>query len=384
MAIALHARLVGGTLSEAAPLFTRIGDSVSVPAEISGHAMFVNIMVNGHGPYRVLVDTGCSVTLVSPALAAAVGAIIEDPEERPDVARNGLGDPIQIQHVMLASIELGGARFEGVTAAVTDSFDRMSAIEGHRIDGALGFPLFADLFLGLDFPNHRMLLDRKWPANAPAIQASLTAVERNDVPFVQVTIQGIPVDVMIDTGANQALHLPSEIASALRWKEEPRAGSMFAVVGEVGREGIGRLAGSMSLGELQQVEPTAVISPGTASLGVRSLERFCLIFHQSENRVWLCGADAAPIMPTAERSNGLSVYAAPGGWRIAGVIPGSPAEDAHMAAGSLITQIEHQSAASWTRDQMNQWINSHAEVALVVSDRSGDRALTLPVWDLVP
>lgn len=33
---------------------------------------------------------------------------------------------------------------------------------------------------------------------------------------------------------------------------------------------------------------------------------------------------------------------------------------------------------------MEEWINFHAEVALVVADAAGDRAVTLRVWDLVP
>jgi len=53
--------LLAGTLSEGAPYFTRIDGAVSVPAEISGHAMFVKVMGNGLGPFRVLVDTGCSM-----------------------------------------------------------------------------------------------------------------------------------------------------------------------------------------------------------------------------------------------------------------------------------------------------------------------------------
>ena len=89
-------------------------------------------------------------------------------------------------------------------------------------------------------------------------------------------------------------------------------------------------------------------------------------------------------MPTAERSIGLSVYSDQGGLRIAGVIPGSPAEEANLGAGALVTQIEHRPATSWTRDQMEQWINSHEEIALVVAGEAGERALTLPVWDLVP
>jgi predicted aspartyl protease len=382
--ILLHAPLVSGSSSISAPLFTRIGDPVSIPAEIVGHAMFVNVMVNGHGPFRFLVDTGCSVTLVSPGLAAAVGALETDQDEDFIAARNGLGDRTDVQQVALESIELGSVRFEDVPAAVSDSFAGLSAIEGRRIDGALGFPLFSDLFVGLDFPNQRMLLGRQWPAGAPAIQASLSVVEHADVPFVKIQVQGKPVEVMIDTGANQGLQLPARLVSSFQWKKEPRVGSMVAVFGEIGREQIGRLAGSIFLGGVEEVEPTAVISAGQGSLGLRSLERYCVVFHQSENRVWLCGPDAAPTMPSAERSVGLSLYPDQGGLRIAGVIPGSPAEEANLDAGALVTQIEHRPAASWTRDQIEQWINSRPAVALVVAGAAGDRALTLRVWDLVP
>jgi predicted aspartyl protease len=381
---ALNSLLAANAMSEAAPFFTRVGEPVSVPAEIADHVIFVSVMVNGHGPFRVMVDTGCSVTLVSPGLAEAVGAIASDPEESFVVAQNALGNPTDVQRVALGSIDLGGVRFEGVLAAVSDTFDELSVIHGRRVDGALGFPLFQDLFLGLDFPNRRVLLGSQWPTNTPAIRASLPVVEHADVPFVQVQIQGKPVDVLIDTGANHALHLPLDLASSLKWKVEPRAGPLVAAVGETGRESIGRLAGSLLLGGIEQVEPTAVISGGPPSLGLRSLESFCVIFHHSENMVWLCGPGTAPIVPIAERSIGLSLYSDQGGWRVAGVIPGSPAEEAHLAAGVLVTQVQGRPAMSWTRDQMQQWIESHADVALVVADDAGERALTLRVWDLVP
>lgn len=369
---------------DGSPLFTRIAGPVSVPAEISDHVMFVNIMVNGHGPFRVMVDTGCSVSVVSPELAEAAGAMGDQTDDDPLMANNALDDPFAVEPVTLATVDLGGVRFEGVPALVTDSMGEFSLMGGGRVDGALGFSLFTELYLGLDFPNRRLLLGKTWPVNAPAVRASLPVVERKDVPFVQVRIQGRPVEVMIDTGANQALHLPEEIASPFRWKQNPRVGTLIAVFGEIQRERVGRLAGSLTLGDVRQVEPTVAISPGDASIGLRSLEHYCVIFSQAEDKVWLCSADSAPVPPTAERTDGLSIYSDTGGWRIAGVIPGSPAEAARLAVGSLITQIEQRPAASWTRDQLQHWIDSHESIALVVAGQAGDRALTLPVWDLVP
>lgn len=384
--IAFEPLPVAGSLSAGAPCFTRINGPVSVPAEISGHAMFVKVRVNGHGPFCVLVDTGCSISVVSPELAKAVDAIVPDMdgEEESSIAENGLGNPTDIQRVLLGAVELGSVRFEGVPAVVSDSFDRMSSIAGQRVDGALGFPLFAELFLGLDFPNQRLLLDTRWPADAPDICTSLPVIEHAGVPFVTVQIQGRSVELMIDSGSNRALQLTNELASLFQWKVEPRAGPLVAVFGEIGQEAIGRLAGSMFLGDFQEVEPTSIVSSGPANLGLRSFERFCVIFHQAENKVWLCGAGSKLVLPTAVRSIGLSFYSDSGGFRIAGIIPGSPAAEARLSVGSLVTQIEHLPATKWTRDKIDQWINSHPKVDLVVSDGTDERALTLRSWVLVP
>ena len=382
--IGLHSSSLAAMNRENAPLITRIDGPVSIPAEISSHTLFVNVSINGRGPFRFMMDTGCSFTLVSPEVAEAVEATVQDPDEEAILAQNGLGDFTDVQRVVLGTVTLGGVCFEGVPAAVSDSFEKISRTGSGRVDGALGFPLFSDLFLGLDFPNYRVLLSSRWPENIPTVRASLSVSETADVPFVQAQIQGRPVSVMIDTGANQALQISAGLASSFQWKETPRMGSLVAVLGEVGREGIGRLAGDLALGDVRQVEPVAVISTGLPSIGLRTLEQFCVIFHRSTHTVWLCREDSAPIPPTPERSDGLSLYADPGGWRIAGVIPGSPAEAAHLAAGSLVTQIENKPASTWTRDQMQQWIESHASIALVVADESGDRALSLNVWDLVP
>ena len=376
--------LEAAALSEGVPYFTRVSGTVSVPAEISDHVMLVTVTINGQGPFRVIVDTGCSLTVISPQLAEAVHAKARDSDVSLWGGINGLGDVTDFQPVMLDTLDLGGAQFEMVPAVVSDTFTDVSAIDGRRIDGLLGYTLFHDLFLSLDVPNKRLLLSRDWPGGLPPVCTSLPVIEHGDVPFVNVEIQQKTVEVMVDTGANQALHLPPEIAAGLQWKTVPRIGELVAVVGEVAREQIGRLAGSLQLGSLQQVEPAAVISSGAPSLGLRSLENYCVVFHSPENRLWLCCSSAAPILPSPVRSVGLSLFSDQGGWRIAGVIPGSPAESAHLTPGELVTSLEGRPVTAWTRDQMNQWLDDHATLSLMVSDNSDSRRVTLPVWDLVP
>jgi len=385
LVIAGAAPLDAATLSEFAPLATRIGAQVSVPAERSNGAFFVNVMVNGRGPYRMFVDTGCALTVVSQELATAVGAVSAAPSGVAIDAKNGFGDSVDVRPVVLESLAIGGATFEGVEACVSGAFDRISGIDAKRVDGALGYNLFADLYLTLDIPKDRVVLSDRWPDGAPPVLAELAVAQRAGVPFVPVRIQGKPLDVMIDTGSNEDLQLPSDLSQAMRWKEKPRPGALVAVFDETDRETIGRLGGSLNWGGVRQAEPTTSVSAnGLPTIGMRFLVHFCVVFHEAEDRVWLCSADRAPVPSPAERSIGLSLVSASEGWRVAGVIPGSPAEKASIRAGEVVTRIEGEPALSWTPDKLRHWIVSHDSVALVVASGSGERNLTLRVWSLVP
>lgn len=381
---ALPSRLSAANLSVYAPLFTRISGPVSVPAELSSHALFVSAMINGRGPFRMLVDTGSAITIISPALAAAVGAIVHPLADQPAYGTNGFGHFTDLHPVLLQSVQIGGVGFEGVAACVTDSFDQTFQSDPRHLDGILGFSLFDDLFVGLDFPHRRLLLSEQWPDSLPPIRAQLPLQTDGDVPFVPVRIQGRPIDVMIDSGSNDDFDLPADFARSLRWQDHPVPGSLVAVVGEVGRESIGRLAGNLRLGAVRQPGPATSISTGAPSIGVRLLENFCVLFHASENEMWLCSAAAVPIPSPTQYTVGLSLISDPRGWRIAGVIPGSPAEQAHVNVGLLVTRIEGRPARSWSRDQIQAWIDSHKTMTFAVDDSSGERTLSLRVWSLVP
>jgi hypothetical protein len=52
--------------------------------------------------------------------------------------------------------------------------------------------------------------------------------------------------------------------------------------------------------------------------------------------------------------------------------------------GDLVTQIEGKTARSWTRDQIQDWIDAHESVALKLSGAGGERDVNLRVWSLVP
>ena len=368
---------------ETAPLYTRMERAVTVPADLRNHFLFVNVMVNGQGPFRVFVDTGCSFTLFSPELAVAVKAQPVPDDDDTTTAFNSLGDPLAVPRALFDSIELGGVRFEGVIAGILP-MTRLTQIDGQRIDGALGFSLFSEVFLGLDYPGHRLLLGPGWPENLPPLRAEMAVHEHAEVPFIAAGLQDKSFEVEIDSGSNGSLHLPTELASSLSWKAEPRPGPLIEAIDEETRDYLGRLNGRLTLGSLVLPEPVASVRGAEPSIGYDVLGRFCIVFDQRADKVRFYSQQAGLIASPSERSVGLSIILDPAGWRVARVIPGSPAEEARLAAGDLITRIEGKLASKWSRDQLHDWVDTHAAMKLRVVSGGSSRDIKLRVWLLVP
>lgn len=367
---------------EWAPAATRLDQRVSLPAEMVNGVLLVEATINGAGPFRLLVDSGCSASIISPAVAVAADVrTSEDPLYVETV--NSLATPGLVPYVTLDTLELGGARFEGVAAGVV-SLELQSKIAGVRIDGILGYSVFSEVFLTLDFPHRRVQLSSTFPQDLPPVRSEVPVKEISAVPYVTVNFQGHDFDLMLDTGANGSLELDVDAAARLDWKVEPRPAGLVAAVGSTGRDWLGRLSGEATLGRITQPEPIISVGRGGARIGTAFLRTLCVVISRAQDTVWFCADSTAPLPSPAKRSVGLSLLADSAGWRVAGTIPESPAEKAAVAPGDLVAAIEDRPAPQWSRDEIQQWLDQHDALTVSITNASGTRRLQLPVWSLVP
>lgn len=112
---------------------------------------YVMVTIDGKGPFRFVIDTGTGGdALVTPELARELGlptvghAMLSDPS-----GQGGKRAPI----VLLDTLELAGVEFKGIRAVSHGFF-----AEAGTCDGLLGFTLFRDYLLTLDFPNRVVTL----------------------------------------------------------------------------------------------------------------------------------------------------------------------------------------------------------------------------------
>ena len=196
---------------------THIDPPVTVPMSTDHGKPSVEIRINGQGPFRFLLDTGAS-----PALVINDDLVRElELETRPG---ERIGDPanpqaIQTVEVDLAEVMIGdGAIFRNVTAV---SWDRSALYSGDDAPrGIVGFGLFTDSLLTLDYPGKQVQIELGELPDANG--TTIVEFERDrGIPMVPISIDGKSHLAHIDSGSMAALMLPMSMADSLPLQDKP-------------------------------------------------------------------------------------------------------------------------------------------------------------------
>ena len=249
--------------------------SHSAPLEIVHDRPYVMVTVNGKGPFRFVIDTGTGgEAFVSADLATELAL--------PQTGEITLNDPSgqggrKVPMVMLESLQIAGVEFTGVKAAVHN----LGSGDG-TCQGLLGFALFRNYLLTLDYPNHRMALTSG--SLDPDGGKSVLPLRMSDgIPVVRLAIGTAQVDAQIDSGGS-GLSLPAQLASRLKFASEysnlstaHSLSTRFTLVGAT-------LNGDVHLGSYTFKRPFVEINPAfpLVNVGSTPLANFVVTFDQAK------------------------------------------------------------------------------------------------------
>jgi hypothetical protein len=266
------------------------GGPRGAPMELRRNMPFVQVQVNGRGPFTFGIDTGTGTeALVSPALAEELGL--------PTVGSVEAGDPSgknsrQLPQVTLTKLSVAGVDFPGITAAVYAP----SQAEG-RCDGILGFPLFRDFLLTLDYPGARLAIDKG--ALAPAKDGTTVQYRAPDgVPVVDLTVGSETVPAVIDS-RGAGLALPGSMESRLEITGAPVViGRGRTISGEFEIRGVD-LAEDVLLGGYRFQRPFVALHPQfpVGNVGGIVLRSFVLTFDQRNKLLRLQSPERTLVLP---------------------------------------------------------------------------------------
>lgn len=199
---------------------------VEVPVAIEGDVPFVHVWLDGRGPYRFLVDTGCSfAAVVDDGVVEALGLTIVGETDNSD----GAGHVEFRDLAAVGELDLGGARFTDLEVLVDD----LTVFEPvGDVDGLLGFALLTDLLASLDYPRGVLALERG--ALDPADDHVVEFVDRYGAPHVPLTIGAERLRVLVDTGSPLSLTLPGVVRHRFGFHDDlRRAGRVRTLYAEL-------------------------------------------------------------------------------------------------------------------------------------------------------
>jgi len=183
---------LGGSLADPEPLF-------AAPTRLDriGRVM-TQVMVNGKGPFRFVIDTGASRSTLAPHLARALGLKVSVGR---NVMLNGVTGAAEVPTVAVDSIEIGALKFEQQNLPVI-----FTSIMGNA-DGILGVAGFEDQRIEVDFKRDRVSVLTS-NGRRPHYSMVTARALRNDNGLMILDIRvgrRVKAKAVIDTGAERTL-----------------------------------------------------------------------------------------------------------------------------------------------------------------------------------
>ena len=355
---------------------------VLLPAQSIGNYLLIEVKWDRFGPYRFLVDTGSSVSLVTPALARRYpGRNLPSPGTTRVRVTGPDGTITELPRGSLRKIELGDARFEDIDVLIYDC-EPLTAHLGVRIDGVLGFPLFRDTLLTLDYPGSRIILQ---PArNSPLVPGTIIAFDDvRKTPLITVRLGDRSLVALIDSGSD-ALFSLNPVGLGPQFAYGPTVGATVGTIGGDRTQRIGRLNETLAIGDYAFQQPVVDLTDELSAIGGGMLKHFSVSFDQLHDRVTFYRESREPIQTAPRRSAGVSFSKTPAYWRVAGVVPKSSAEKEGVQQGDLVIRINGEPVARWDLLRYEQLVAKASEITFTFLNGDAETEKRVSVFELVP
>ncbi len=359
----------------------------ALPAQIVSNFFLVEAEQADGKTARFMIDTGSTANLVSSDLATRMGQRDRTRARRTVQVRSANGGEVSLEQVTLRRLQLGAARFERVPALVYD-FGDLSAHLGVRIDGLIGFPLFHDTRLTLEYLQSRLVLTphsiaASSLAGPAASDSPLSFNNEQGAPLVPVQMGNESFVVLIDSGSDGALNLnPAGLHP--RFLFGPRSGTVVSSLAGDRLQLAGRLGQNVLIGSHTITHPIVDLTDQLSSIGGEILRHFNLTFDQRNNTVVFSRPVDGAVLMEPRRSTGLSLVRSPIYWRVMAVIEDSPSTNLGVRPGDLIIRINGEPVARWGLDRYAKLLASAAKVTYTFLTGSREFDLEIQVFELVP
>jgi aspartyl protease len=360
----IHRAYLKGATSVVLP-----SDPVTIPlqgTDWGGHyrSPYVRVLVNGHGPYTFLFDTGSNTTIVSSKVAREASLAIVS------------AVPGHHRIAEAREIDASGVRMRDYYVVIAD---------GDDLDGILGFNAFAKNYLTFDLKRRTLVVGSR-PNVLPSAFWLPYALDRH-LPKIALSIGGRRLPTLIDSGDDAyAWEGTSEDLRGLLFDSTPvYAGIVYN--GQTGATStrITTVDGTLKMGPVYADRPAVAIDEALPlpDIGVDVIEQFVMEFDRVHRRVGFQPLfSGREFVVRGELTCGLEISFLQPVRRVKGVLAGSAPTKAGAQAGDVVTDIDGRNARDVTYRQWDELVRTRAPIRIAWVHAGRPRSATFSVVEL--
>ncbi|MFY9665835.1 MAG: aspartyl protease family protein [Candidatus Cybelea sp.] len=355
--------------------------STTIPIAIGENHVYLDVTLNGKGPYRFIFDTG-GANVIDPAVAKEIGAFGSGSAQG-----SGVGSQTEsLSFARVSTLQVGDAVLTDQLFAVAPTRQGFGVSAGHPVDGLIGWEVLARYVTTFDYAGRRVVLSMPGAAQPPVNGHVVPFVLYGTQPQIACTIDGIPAECTIDTGARDTITFMSPFLAANPQVVPPTltavgingfgfGGPAMGKLGRVQTVGIGDLQLTNLVADYTTQTAGALAAPFVgANIGGNLLRRFTVTFDYWNGTMTLVPNGAFSQADSYERS-GLFLIKRAGSIVVIDSRPGTPAANAGIVKGDVLDSINGTAAGTMLLGDVRDLLAQPAGtvVTLTVTGKDGSK-----------
>jgi hypothetical protein len=368
-------------------------DAFSVPFELVDNRIFVDVWLDGRGPFKFILDTGGYAGL-SVETAKKIGAKLGG-----EVRGSGAGESVVTAwETSVAETRIGGLVLKEQDYHVFDFSDMRHVFGSQMFDGIIGLPVFAQAVVRVDYERGLLTFTKPARFSDGGKGAPVPFELERFLPIIRGEVDGTASRLGLDTGDRSAFTLKSPFVAEYKVRER-YAPKVEAVTGwgiggpiraQVLRLPLLKFAGfelreTVTRLSLQKAGAFAA-SDVAGNIGGAILKQFTVTFDYSRRRLFFEKNRSYGLRDTYDRAGlWLSRSADGRAFEVYDVVARGPADEAGLKVGDRVIAVDGRSVESLrliaARNELKD--ARRKSVLLTVQAGAGTREVVVKLRDLV-
>lgn len=367
--------------------------SVTIPFELEDNRIFVDVKLNGKGPFHFILDSGAG-NAITPEVARLLGLKLENPFQVSGVGEN----TEQGWRTAIDSIELGDIKGSNQAFSVFSLDTIKNAIGFRKFDGLIGFELFSSFVAKIDYQNSNVSFTDPGEFSYTGKGVVIPSEFSGHIPRIDAELDGFRGKFIIDTGDRSSLTLfvPFIEKNKLRDKYAPKIEVVtgWGIGGPVKAQVI--RTGTLKLDEFAVKDPVTRLpllksggfteNAAIGSIGTGVLKRFNIIFDYRRSRLIL---EKNANFSTRDDYDGAGMWLSQKGeiFAVTDIAAAGPAAGAGIRTGDEIISINGIKSESLSLPQVRTMLKYRPEntsdVKLTVQTGTARKEISLTLKEII-